>query len=104
MTSGRDVIRAVAWRDLFPWLGERKLKDVEPVELLATLRKVEERGAVETADRGLMLCRQIWRYGVATGRVDRDIAADPSEKIVLFVPSDLGGAADIVARAAKPRE
>ena len=25
-------------RDLFPWLGERKLKDVEPVELLATLR------------------------------------------------------------------
>ncbi len=63
-------------RDLFPWLGERKLKDVEPVELLATLRKVEERGAVETADRGLMLCRQIWRYGVATGRVDRDIAAD----------------------------
>jgi len=63
-------------RDLFPWLGDRRLKDVEPVELLATLRKVEERGAVETADRGLMLCRQIWRYGVATGRVDRDIAAD----------------------------
>jgi integrase len=63
-------------RDLFPWLGERRLKEIEPMELLATLRKVEERGAVETADRGLMLCRQIWRYGVATGRVDRDIAAD----------------------------
>lgn len=63
-------------RDLFPWLGARRLKDVEPVELLATLRKVEERGAVETADRGLMLARQVWRYGVATGRVDRDITAD----------------------------
>jgi integrase len=63
-------------RDLFPWLGERRLKDIEPVELLATLRKVEERGAVETADRGLMLARQVWRYGVATGRVARDIAAD----------------------------
>ena len=63
-------------RDLFPWLGERRLKDVEPVELLATLRKVEERGAVETADRGLMLARQVWRYGVATGRVARDITAD----------------------------
>jgi integrase len=37
---------------------------------------VEERGAVETADRGLMLCRQVWRYGVATGRVSRDITAD----------------------------
>lgn len=63
-------------RDLFPWLGERRLTDIEPVELLATLRKVEERGAVETADRGLMLARQVWRYGVATGRVGRDITAD----------------------------
>lgn len=63
-------------RDLFPWIGERRLIDIEPVELLATLRKVEERGAVETADRGLMLARQIWRYGVATGRVGRDITGD----------------------------
>ncbi len=63
-------------RDLFPWLGDRKLSEVEPVELLATLRKVEARGAVETADRGLMLARQVWRYGVATGRVARDITAD----------------------------
>jgi integrase len=63
-------------RDLFPWLGERRLAEIEPVQLLATLRKVEERGAVETADRGLMLCRQVWRYGVATGRVSRDITAD----------------------------
>ncbi len=63
-------------RDLFPWLGERRLAEIEPVELLATLRKVEERGAVETADRGLMLARQVWRYGVATGRVSRDITAD----------------------------
>lgn len=50
--------------------------EIELVELLATLRKVEERGAVETADRGLMLARQVWRYGVATGRVVRDITAD----------------------------
>lgn len=63
-------------RDLLPWLGERKLADIEPVELLATLRKVEQRGAIETADRGLMLARQVWRYGVATGRVPRDITAD----------------------------
>ncbi|AOW12985.1 integrase [Hydrogenophaga crassostreae] len=63
-------------RDLFPWIGERRLVEIEPVELLATLRKVEQRGAVETADRGLMLARQIWRYGVATGRVGRDITGD----------------------------
>lgn len=63
-------------RDLFPWLGDRRIADIEPVELLATLRKVEDRGAVETADRGLMLARQVWRYAVATGRVGRDITTD----------------------------
>lgn len=63
-------------RDLFPWLGDRRLPEIEPVELLATLRKTEARGAIETADRELMLCRQVWRYGVATGRVARDITAD----------------------------
>ncbi len=63
-------------RDLFPWIGERRLQEVRPPELLAALRKTEERGAIETADRGLMLCRQIWRYAVATGRVERDITVD----------------------------
>ena len=74
--SPRRTGQAPAWRDLFPWLGGRRLADIEPVELLAALRKVEERGALETADRGLMLARQVWRYGVATGRVDRDMTAD----------------------------
>lgn len=60
-------------RDLFPWLGERRLIDISPMELLNTLRKVEARGAVETADRELMLVRQVWHYGVATGRVEGDI-------------------------------
>ena len=63
-------------RDLFPWLGERKMGELTPMELLATLRKIEARGAIETADRGLMLARQVWRYAVATGRAERDITGD----------------------------
>ncbi|WP_239024388.1 tyrosine-type recombinase/integrase [Ramlibacter humi] len=55
-------------RDLFPWIGSRPVADIEPAELLATIRKIEKRGAFETADRGLMLCRQVWRYAIATGR------------------------------------
>lgn len=60
-------------RDLFPWLGRRRLKDITPVELLAAVRKIEDRGAIETADRALMLCRQVWAYGIATGMVERDV-------------------------------
>lgn len=61
-------------RDLFPWIGDRPMASIEPMELLAALHKVEERGAIETADRGLMLCRQVWRYWLPTAsNTQRDI-------------------------------
>lgn len=61
-------------RDLFPWIGERSMTQIEPMELLAVLQKVEERGAVETADRALMLARQIWCYWLPTANnTQRDI-------------------------------
>lgn len=60
-------------RDLFPWIGDRGIASINRVELLACLRKIEERGAIETADRALMLCGQVWRYAMATGRTDKDV-------------------------------
>ena len=53
-------------RDLFPWLADRPMVDIEPMELLSVLQKVEERGAVETADRGLMLARQVYDFWLPT--------------------------------------
>lgn len=53
-------------RDLFPWLGERQMADIEPMELMVVLQKIEERGALETADRALMLARQVWEYWLPT--------------------------------------
>ena len=44
--------------------------------MLACLRRVEKRGAVETAHRALQNCGQVFRYAIATGRAERDIAAD----------------------------
>ena len=42
------------------------MADIHAMELLAALQKVEERGAVETADWVLMLVRQAWRYWLPT--------------------------------------
>jgi len=53
-------------RDLFPWIGTRPMSEIHAMELLAALHKVEERGAVETADRVLMLARQVWEYWLPT--------------------------------------
>jgi len=53
-------------RDLFPWIGDRAMPDIHAMEVLAALQKIEERGAVETADRVLMLARQVWEYWLPT--------------------------------------
>ena len=58
-------------RDLFPWIGDRAMTDIHPMELLAALQKVEERGAIETADRVLMLARQVWDYWLPTVHVQQ---------------------------------
>jgi hypothetical protein len=41
------------------------------MELLAALHKVEERGALETADRALMLAWQVWEYWLPTAGVEQ---------------------------------
>lgn len=58
-------------RDLFPWIGERPIAEIHAMELLAALHKVEERGALETADRALMLARQVWDYWLPTSDVQQ---------------------------------
>jgi integrase len=58
-------------RDLFPWIGGWPIADINAMELLAALQKVEERGALETADRVLMLARQIWDYWLPTTSVQQ---------------------------------
>jgi integrase len=58
-------------RDLFPWIGERPIAQIHAMELLAVLQKVEDRGALETADRALMLARQVWDYWLPTADVQQ---------------------------------
>lgn len=63
-------------RDLFPWLGGRPVAEITAPELLRSLRRIEDRGALETAHRALQNCGQVFRYAVATGRADRDPSVD----------------------------
>jgi integrase len=63
-------------KDLFPFLGERNIGEIEAIELLTTVRRVEERGALDVAHRVLTTAGQVWRYAVATGRAQRDVSAD----------------------------
>jgi integrase len=69
------VIRRLE-RDMFPWIGGKPVADVGAPDLLACLRRIENRGTVETAHRALQSCGQIFRYAVATGRAARDPTGD----------------------------
>ncbi|GAB3097771.1 integrase arm-type DNA-binding domain-containing protein [Aestuariicella hydrocarbonica] len=74
--SHQDRTWRALQKDLFPLLSNRPIKSITPPELLAALRKIEARGAVETAHRAKQTCGQIFRYAIATGRAERDPSAD----------------------------
>ena len=62
-------------RDVFPWIGGRPVATVSPSQLLSVARRIEQRGALETAHRALRNCGQVFRYAVATGRATHDPSA-----------------------------
>ncbi|MFC1885392.1 tyrosine-type recombinase/integrase, partial [Thermodesulfobacteriota bacterium] len=71
----RTIIRRLEL-NIFPWLGSRPIALITAPELLAVLRRIENRGALETAHRVKQICGQVFRYGIATGRAERDPSAD----------------------------
>lgn len=62
--------------DVFPDLGTRPIADIMALELLDAIRRLEKRGATFLAHRVLQLCKQVFRFGVVTGRCDKNVAAD----------------------------
>jgi integrase len=63
-------------RDIFPWLGKQPIREITAPELLTVLRRIESRGALDTAHRAHQNCGQVFRYAVATGRAERDPCGD----------------------------
>ncbi|ORU89541.1 MAG: hypothetical protein A6F71_00830 [Cycloclasticus sp. symbiont of Poecilosclerida sp. M] len=62
--------------NIFPWLGAMPINDIKPVELLATLKRIESRGALDTVHRVRGICSSVFKYAVTTGQGERNQAAD----------------------------
>lgn len=71
-----DDVRRRLERNLFPDLGGEPIAEVTAPMLLAAARKVESRGAHDLAHRMIGVAGQVFRYGVATGRCERDPSGD----------------------------
>jgi integrase len=57
-------------------IGHRPIGEIEPPELLRALKKVEARKHYETGARMRTLASQVFRFGIASGYCQRDMAAD----------------------------
>jgi hypothetical protein len=62
--------------DLLPDLGKRPIAEIEPLEVLDAIRRIERRGAIEMAKRVMQMASAVFCYGVATARCGRDPTAD----------------------------
>lgn len=60
--------------DIFPILGDVSINEIGAPQLLAVLKKIEARGALDIAKRARQTCGQIFRFAVATGRATHDIS------------------------------
>jgi len=63
-------------KDVFPWLGKTAITDIEAPDILAVLRRIEQRGANELAHTAKRVIGQVFRYAIATGRTIRNPVPD----------------------------
>jgi integrase len=72
----RSRLRSRLNEDLLSELGDRNIAEIQPFDVLETIRKIEKRGAIESAKRILNMASSVFRYGVATSRCYRDPTID----------------------------
>src|SRR5438270_8967264 len=96
-------------RDVFTHIGRRPIPEITPPELLAVVRGIESR-TLDTAHRALRSCGQVFRYGIATGRCERDSSRDlkgalaPIKEIILRQPPSRSALVQFSAHGRLPRD
>ena len=81
-------------KDLIPYLGSRAIGSIKPIELLAVIRKVEARGALDVAHRVHITAHGVWCHAVATGRAERDITPDIKKALKPHIKKNLPAITD----------
>ncbi|UCQ23739.1 tyrosine-type recombinase/integrase [Edwardsiella piscicida] len=71
-----DDILEYLRKDIFPYIGKRAITDIKPMDMLAVLRKMEQRGVLDKLKKTRQACRQIFTYAVITGRAEHNPVVD----------------------------
>ena len=74
-------------KDVIPFIGARPISTIGPRDVLAALRKMEARGALDSVHRVKQVTGQVFRYAVAIGAAERDITQDLKGSLAKAAPS-----------------
>ena len=87
MASTTKKIEKWLVHDVFPYLGAMPISTIGPRDVLATLRHMEARGALESVQRVKQHIGQVFRYAIATGSAERDPTPDLKGALTKAAPS-----------------
>ncbi|MDM9674856.1 tyrosine-type recombinase/integrase [Raoultella planticola] len=62
--------------DILPMIGSLEIQDIEPLQILEVIRRFEDRGAMERANKARRRCGEVFRYAIVTGRAKYNPAPD----------------------------
>jgi hypothetical protein len=81
-------------KDVIPYIGKKPIASLGPRDVLAALRKMESRGALDSVQRVKQICGQVFRYAVATGSAERDVTQDLKGALAKSTPGNFAAITD----------
>ena len=82
--------KVTSWleKDVIPFIGAMPMSAIGPRDVLAALRKMEARGALDSVHRVKQVTGQVFRYAVAIGAAERDVTQDLKGSLAKAAPSN----------------
>lgn len=94
MASTQGKVTTWLQKDVFPYIGSMAISTIGPRDVLAALRHMEGRGALDSVQRVKQICGQVFRYAVATGSAERDVTQDLKGALAKHAPAHYAAITD----------
>lgn len=94
MASTQGKVATWLQKDVFPYIGSMAIATIGPRDVLAALRHMEGRGALDSVQRVKQICGQVFRYAVATGSAERDVTQDLKGALAKHAPAHYAAITD----------
>jgi len=94
MASTQAKVTTWLQKDVFPYIGSMAISAIGPRDVLAALRHMEGRGALDSVQRVKQICGQVFRYAVATGSAERDVTQDLKGALAKHAPAHYSAITD----------